>query len=253
MPNMMDGQATPATDDKTKCPFCGKDLHDFEKKEKDQKTKVKSKPSSLGCGKPYRGGAGTWTTAAHHLICAKQCYARLVPLVRMASMAGYDINASPNGLALPTLKNKYDGERWSDDTADKGKKEKYGDLKDPQKQRVANWAMDQTKAQWHVGHHSFEQQIDWDIEEFGEDDEMPHGTSYDNQVLEELYEIFNTFKEEPLFCEEPKDSGSDIKKALDDLSKEIKEAIEQFKAGKPRKSFPYFVSQRAVKYASSHE
>ncbi len=104
--------AASEADDETKCPFCNKALHDFKQKEKDASTVVKSKPKSLGCSPVPGNGTGKWTTAAHHLICAKQCYGLLKPLVRMGSMVGYDVNGNPNGLALPTLKNKYPASRW---------------------------------------------------------------------------------------------------------------------------------------------
>ena len=80
------------------CPFCGeKPLHDSETADKKKMTdKVKSVPSDLGCkiidGKsttPKRSdGDLPFTMARHHLISAKQCYAKLKPLVRMASSVG---------------------------------------------------------------------------------------------------------------------------------------------------------------------
>ena len=243
-----------SSDDKAKCPFCGKDLHDFPKgKKADHKTTVESKPKQLNASAPFPGaGSGAWTTAAHHIICAKQCYALLKPLVRMASMEGYDVNDPPNGIALPTVNNPYDGQRWGT-SSDHGTKKNYGKLDAAQKKKVAFWAMKETGAQWHVGHHSFEQQIDWDIEEALRENGMPHAASYDSQVIEDLYEIWEAYEnsEEP-FCEEPEDSESSINADLNQLSSDIRTAIEKFKIGKPRESFPYFVSQRAVEFASSN-
>jgi hypothetical protein len=237
-----------AADDPAKCPFCGKKLHDFPKRKKKPDAKVKSKPKQLACEDVKGGGAGKWTTAKHHLICAKQCYALLKPLVRMASMVGYDVNDKPNGLGLPTFKNPYDGKIWGGGA---GKKKNYGKMDSDEKQKVADHVMKTTKAQWHVGHHKFEQQIDWDVEEFGDDDEMPHSASYDTAVLERLYELFQAYTEDPVPCEEEEDEGSDIKADLDNLSEEIKTAINMFNDDRPRESYPYFVSQRAVTYAGS--
>lgn len=167
----------------------------------------------------------------------------------MASMVGYDINAKPNGMALPTFKNPYPASLWGC-TGGAGDRQ-YGKLDGEQMQRVANWVMQETKLQWHVGHHAFEQQIDWDVEEFGEDSEMPHSTSYDNRVLEALYELWQAHSRKPFLCEEGKDEGRNLKADLDALSAKIEGAILKFQAGVPWESHPYFVSQRAANYAAS--
>jgi len=237
-------------DIKDKCPFCGKAPHDFPKKKKGAKasTKVKSKPKNLGVSQLDGCGQGKWTTAAHHLIAAKQCYAVLAPLVRMGNLAGYDINSSPNGIALPTFKNPYKGDRWG---GSKTVKKKYGDLGPTEKEKVAFWVMDSTKAQWHCGHHAFEQQADWDETEGGDDSEMSHVASYDTAIIDKLYEIWEKYrpKKGTPFCEKPKDDETDLITDLDNLSAAIKASIDKFSTGKPAESKPYFVSALAVKYA----
>lgn len=156
-----------------KCPFCGEAPHNFPKKKNgaEDSAQVKSKPKSLGVSALSGAGTGKWTTAAHHLISAKQCYAVLVPLVRMGSLVGYDINSQPNGIPLPTFNNPYSGDKWGESQSIK---KKFGELLTDQKQTVAFWIMDSTKAQWHCGHHSFEQQAEWDVTEGGDDSEMLH-------------------------------------------------------------------------------
>ena len=87
-----------------KCPFCQKkpEGHATDKP-KEVNDKVTSVPSSLNVD---IGGRKTgdlpYTSAAHHLISAMQCYARIRRLVRMGNMVGYDINAPKNGIGLPT-------------------------------------------------------------------------------------------------------------------------------------------------------
>ncbi len=231
-----------------KCPFCYKAPHKFASRKGNSK-KVVSKPSQLKCAEVLNGGAGKHTTAKHHLICAIQCFAQVKRLVRMATMVGYDINDPPNGLGLPTFKNKYRAMPSSP-------LRKYSELDDSEKQQVASRVMAATKAQWHVGHHAFEIDIpiswveEWDAEEFGEGDEVAHTVSYDEAVIEELLFLATKWVEGKI-CEDPDDKSKELKTDLDDFSSEIKEKLEAFKDA-PTSSAPYFVSQRAFQYALSN-
>ena len=238
------------TDEADKCPFCGKaDCDGFKERKKQVTTKVISKPKQLNCGTVSGGGEGKWTTAFHHIICAKQCYAKLKPLVRMGTMFEYDINDQKNGVGLPTLKNKYDGKIWGSE-ADKGTKKKYGELDDRQKQKVADYVIENTKKQWHVGHHSFERLDSWDVEESAREDGMLHENTYDNSVLQMLYEIYEAIHEFGLnLCEDPEDRTDEFKQVMDDLSQEIKSDIEKFSTSEPWKSNPFFVSKKSEVYA----
>lgn len=228
-----------------KCPFCYKKPHEFASKKGNPK-KIVSKPKSLGCTKVSGEKAGSHTTAQHHLICAIQCFAKVRRLARMATMIGYDINAKPNGLGLPSFKNKY--RAYPTDPL-----RKYSELEEGDKQRVAFDVMERTKAQWHVGHHGFEINLpaswseEWDPEEFGDDDEVGHTVSYDSTVIEELYDLQTKWVKSDV-CADPKDNSEGLKKDLDELSTMIKEKLQAF-AKSPSSSAPFYVSERAFEFA----
>lgn len=222
-----------------KCPFCYKDPHDFPSKKNKPTKKVTSKPSQLGCAAVPGAGKGRYTTAKHHLISALQCYARIPRLVRMGSMVGYDVNDKPNGIGLPTIWNPYDGK-------------KYGDLSEDGKEEIAFQIMEETGAQWHVGHHAFEIVIpnEWDPEEWGDDEEIDHTVSYDTAVIKNLLKIADKFSNSG-FCDHENDVSDKLVDEMNKLSKKIEQHLEMYKKGvdMPWKSDPYFVSERAFKYA----
>jgi len=236
-----------------KCPFCGNPPHGFgTDKKKKQSDVVKSIPKNLGCDS-IEGGTGKpplrYTTAAHHLICAKQCYAMVKVLVRMGSLVGYDINSKPNGMPLPTVRNKYYRKNFGD----------LSDEADPdsaglsQQDIIAFQIMEELGAQWHVGHHSFEIKIvEYDVDEGGEDSEYLHTTSYDCEVLERLLDIAVLCQNIDL-CKDDSEKES-FKQKMDALSEEIASYLKKFaKGSSPMDSKPYFVSDRAYKYASNVE
>ena len=230
-----------AADDKAKdaCPFCYKKHKRKSWQEKSKK--ILSKPKQLNCSTVAGGGPGKYTTARHHLICAIQCFAQVKRLARMATSIGYDINDPPNGLGLPTIKNKY--RAYPSDPL-----RKYSELEDGDKQRVANAMMDATGAQWHVGHHAVEITLpdEWDEDEGGDDAEYGHPSSYDATVVSRLIEIMDNWASDDQ-CKDD-DDKSGLKDDLNDLSKKIKDKLQAFKAA-PWKSKPYFVSERAFTYA----
>ncbi|WP_164007479.1 AHH domain-containing protein [Pyxidicoccus trucidator] len=225
-----------ANDDK--CPFCYKKAHAFDDKAAEPDPQVKSKPRNLRCNVVPGGAAGSHTTAQHHLISAKQCYERVRRLVRMASMVGYDINAPANGIGLPTIWNPYKGK-------------KYADLDDKEKQRVANNVMKQTGAQWHVGHHAFEVAIpdNWHDDAEADDQEQPHLASYDTEVINQLLALLQNWLDTPPCGDEENHKG--LIKDLNALSDVIKEKLQHFATPMPWYSAPYFVSDRAFRYAGT--
>jgi hypothetical protein len=237
-----------------KCPFCQKKPVGHEtgsNPDKKKPKKIVSKPSSLKCDPVSGGGVGKHTTAQHHLICAIQCFAKVRRLAAMATIIGYDINAPRNGLGLPTVKNQYDA-KVTDKRTGKRKRTKmnYGKLQDDEKRVIANRVMRLTKAQWHVGDHDTELQLpdDYDTEEGGEDSEYMHFFSYDGAVIERLYKIALAWIKFDV-CKEEDDKRDDLKAELDKLSDDIKAKLKQFKARNPWGSLPYFVSDRAYRYA----
>jgi len=231
-----------------KCPFCGNDPHGFGKNEDAKPSlEVKSIPSSLGCAEISGGGPGRYTTAAHHLICAIQCYKQVRRLVRMGSLVGYDINSSPNGMPLPTVCNKY-----RNNTVNYSK---LGEEVDEdglsEKDRVAFAMMDATRAQWHVGSHSFEIKIeDYDTTEGGDSQEYLHTTSYDNEVIRLLLEIVTDFGRDEL-CAKDKDNRDTFINTMNDISDSIKTKLKEFEQSNPIASSPLFVSDRSVRYAKA--
>ncbi len=233
-----------AKDSPIKCPFCpNKNIDQCKSEEKPNDEEVVSKPAQLNCTKLTAESEFSYTTAAHHLISAKQCYAKLKRLVRMGKMAGYDINAPRNGIPLPTISNDL---RY---TVGKSKKASYGDLSLTEKKEVAFQVMSDVKAQWHVGHHAVKVRIEsnWAQEEQNSDWRRGHHVSYDSEVLAKLLDILSKYKPESN-CEEKK--VDKIKKDLDELSDKIKAKLNKFKSGKPWESAPFFVSQLAAGFAS---
>lgn len=231
-------------DDKVKCPFCpDKNLDDCKAKKSEPVTKVKSKPAQLKCTPLTPKGKYSYTTAKHHLISAKQCYAKLKRCVRMGSMAEYDINDPPNGIALPTVANNL---RYSVGSA---VNKKYGKLSASEKEEVAFSIMRTEKAQWHVGHHAVTVDIcdNWADEEEDTPWRRGHQVSYDNEVVAQLLKILAKYDtKEP--CDETK--PTDFKTDMDNLSKKIKGKLDKFKTNDPSASSPFFVSRLAYAFAS---
>lgn len=248
---------------KNKCPFCGEDEHDFPSKKDEPTEAVVSIPEHLKChmsgGKRDRRGNDScalgqyaYTFAKHHLISAKQCYAKVKPLVRMASSVEYDVNAPPNGIGLPTT-------HFSLKYPDAGGS-KYGSLSQPNKTVVANALMKELGAQWHVGHHSFVYNIPFEdqksspaSENWGDevDDlvQVGHQTGYDSQIILKLLDLMLLlFDPDAPICKED-DVSEDIKKRLDDISEEIRKDLEKFQTSEPWQSKLY-VSQKAYGYAT---
>jgi hypothetical protein len=237
------------SDDKEMCPFCtDKSLDDCPMKGRpDETKKVVSDPSALNPGPlsvPHTPDSTyEYTMARHHLISAKQCYAKLKRCVRMGQMAGYDINSKPNGIGLPTISNDL---RFKVGTSSS---KKYGDLSDPQKQTVSFYVMDRTKAQWHVGHHRVLIQYPAHWADELEDNQwaMGHETSYDTSVIDELLNLLAEYQPTKP-CE--KEQADGFKAKMDALSTKIKTHLNAFATPNPKASKPYFVSQLAARFAN---
>jgi hypothetical protein len=241
--------AANAADDDDKCPFCtDKALGACPAKKQEPVKEVVSKPDQLACGRlsPQASCPHSYTTAQHHLISAKQCYAKIKPCVRMGSMAGYDINDPPNGIALPTVANNllY--------TVGDSTEQKYGKLSDAEKQEVAFAVMGSEKAQWHVGHHAVTVELleHWSDEEEDAPWRRGHYVSYDTEVIAQLLKILSKYQptEE---CDEKKPDK--FKSDMDELSGNIKGKLNEFKGLDPSGSSPFFVSQLAATYAKSRD
>jgi hypothetical protein len=213
--------ASNISDDKEKCPFCpNKSLSDCKAKKQEPETKVISKPNQLNCEPLQPKGQYPYTTAKHHLISAKQCYAKLKRLVRMGSMAKYKLM--------------------------------YGRLSDQEKRTVAFEVMRTEKAQWHVGHHAVEIELadGWANEEDDTPWRRGHLVQYDTEVIAKLIKLMAKFTPAQT-CDETKPDT--FKSNMDALSAEIKEKLNKFKTDTPGGSSPFFVSQLSADYAKAHE
>ncbi|HRH78202.1 MAG TPA: AHH domain-containing protein [Cellvibrionaceae bacterium] len=227
------------------CPMCpNKKLSACKKKTDPIDTKVVSKPDQLACT-PLIPGRAThaYTTAKHHLISAKQCYAKLKRLVRMGSLAKYDINAPANGIPLPTIANDL---RF---TVGNTHNTNYGALSDAEKKIVAFAVMDGVKAQWHVGHHAVLVPIPAHYADEQDEGQWSrgHDIAYDSEVLQELLKLLDKYPPEAE-CEA--DKLNKFKQDMDAISDKIKAKLNQFGAGKPAQSTPFFVSRLAADYAN---
>jgi hypothetical protein len=236
-----------------KCPFCHKKPkgHATDKPE-EVNDEVTSKPDALECDIKRRAdGNLPYTTAAHHLISAIQCYKQIRRLVRMGNMVKYDINAKKNGIGLPTT-------HWKLKYPEGGKLLKYGDLEEPEgKRKVAFALMKELGAQWHVGHHAFDVQVrkgdyeSWKDNgaEENNDADMPHETSYDALIIGKLFDLLNKVPTD--LCEDPK-KDDEFKQRMDKISDEIRTQLDKFNCqngAKPADSSPLFVSMRAYEYS----
>jgi hypothetical protein len=229
-----------------KCPFCYKAKHAFASEKFAPDANVVSKPKDLHCA--YLPVKGEWahTTAAHHLISAKQCYAKVRRLVRMASMAGYDVNNPNNGISLPTVANNITYSLRGVGP------QKYGRFSAPDKRAIAFAVMKQAGAQWHVGHHAVTVEIPEDWADEADDSYLGHTVSYDEAVIKELLDLMDAWVERG-WCDEEDDQSEEIKKSLDDLSARIKARLDSFGTGTPRESTPFFVSDLAFEYANGYK
>jgi hypothetical protein len=232
---------------KNACPFCHKTpIHDFPSKKAKPITTVESIPADLKCKPLEVKGPHDYTTAAHHLISAKQCYAKLRRLVRMGSMVGYDINAPKNGISLPTVANNLTY------TLNGKKPRKFGALDPDEQNAVAFAVMDKAEAQWHVGHHAVKIAVG-DSEGEGdadEDDEAlkGHVVSYDETVIRELLKLLDAWASSNL-CEQPEDKSDKLVNDMNEISDDIRDHLNKFATPSPIDSYPYFVSRRAHEYA----
>lgn len=90
----------PKKENKPKCKYCKKDKHPF------------AKPAGTNCGsssklaksitsnvKQHRWHVGSWTIAAHHLICSEAVQG--AKWAEACTKFGYDINCKTNGVFLP--------------------------------------------------------------------------------------------------------------------------------------------------------
>jgi len=229
------GTASP----KEKCPFCHKKPpgHDAAFTGKPNQ-KIVSTPKSLGELTIPGVQAGRWGRARHHIIPAKQCFARVRRLARMALSAGYDINESSNGIGLPTVKNPY---------THNGTTANFGKFGPAEKQEISFKMMTMSKKQWHVGNHSYEisgnpQDENENMADEGSINHQP----YDKEVIKLLVRLMNSLVQQKL-CDK-KDQSDKVKNDVKTIESTIKGNLNAF-ASNPLSSTPFFVSRAALDFA----
>ena len=232
-------------DNNANCPFCYEASHPFESRQAAPTAVVKSKPDQLKCAMLAVGGPWPHTTAKHHLISAMQCYARVRRLARMGSSIGYDINAPPNGIGLPTVANNI---TYREDltSAAGGARKKFGKFADPGKRVIAFAVMEQAGAQWHVGHHAVTVEIPEDWADEVDEEDVGHEVSYDESVIKLLLDLTETWVDR---CADMDDESENLKADLNQVSDAIEVKLNQFNGDEPWMSSPFFVSRLAFDFA----
>jgi A nuclease family of the HNH/ENDO VII superfamily with conserved AHH len=235
MPNTLDGMTILAPASRNKCPICEKAPHDTTKDKKEDLGELKSIPANLGCTPlvplPSLVAAKlNYTTAAHHLIPARQCLAKFPRLSQMCKAVGYNVNNPQNGMSLPTVgqkeKNVYGGR-------------KYGRLPPSDKMAVAYVIMDATDMQWHVGHHN------WVLLNLDTDD-IKHPPNYDKLVKLKLRNIEKNIKKQgKAICDpDKKEPGKEVITKLNKESQTIKGRIASWKR--------YYVSALSYEFGKQY-
>ncbi len=231
----------------SKCPFCYKKEkgHAGSPQEGNADDQVVSKPTALGSLDIGQGAsiAPYWyNRARHHIIPAKQCFAKVRRLTRMAMAAGYDVNdGGNNGIGLPTVKNNY---------THNGKTQKYGKFSLPEKRDIAFEIMKITGKQWHVGHHHYTIPVNEGDENGAEEEGTLDHMCYDMEVIKKLIMVMEFFVKANL-CDQNEDQSSAIKDEINKVSRKIRDKLNSF-ASNPSESRPFFVSALAMHYAQKN-
>lgn len=163
-----------------------------------------------------------WAYALHHIIPAKQAFAKFPELVKVAHACGYNINCAENLIRLPY--------RHEDQTG----------LNKAEKSDLAFEVMAVINMQWHEGPHDYP--ID---EELARLIQVHMGRrvkikNYVELVMEDLAQI--KIPEDKVIC--PKK----IIAALNKISDKVRAKLAAFKEN-PKSSYPYYVSREAYFYA----
>lgn len=177
---------------------------------------------------------GNWTIAAHHIISGNQIFAKHPYLVKLANYYDYDINNAENCVLLPST-HSFDG--------------KTGITK----QANGYVAMDLMKQQWHVGGHSYSldeetvEQVYRYLEKISYL-ELEFYRNYVEAVEHEINLLEARYKK--ISCRKL-DYTIKQKNFIDNMnriSEKVGNRIHEFENGY-KKSYPYYVSKEAYKFA----
>ena len=163
-----------------------------------------------------------WNYGAHHIIPAKQAFAKFSELVKIATACGYDINCAENCIMLPA---KEDG---------------HGNFDDKGKSDSAFAIMTLTNMQCHLGPHEYKISETLAAQIHRHLGRRVKIKNYAELLKEKLSKI-NVPKDGEI-C--PKE----IITSLNKISAKVREKLSKFKEN-PKASYPYYVSQRAYLYA----
>lgn len=229
---------------------------------------------------------GKWGFERHHLICVYQVFQAhrgedknnpddllFGPLVKLAKFCGYDINRPENGILLPS---NYKPEVITES----GVQPLFSEMASEAKAAAAYDVMEIMKRQWHKGGHSYKLERDSlrkfkeqvflqknledyqgsgrlkvDMEEglaeFQSPELFPIYVNLLKAKLRKLQKKYGNIKcykkwaEKSYKGEKNKDR---LIRELNELAQEVKSYLERF-AKDPRLSYPYYVSEVAIKYA----
>lgn len=175
----------------------------------------------------------SWNNQAHHLISINAAYCRYPELVKLGNYFGYDINCSENCYFLPCWE-KGDG---------------YGEKTLHYKKAQAYEVMKYSGLQWHVGQHSYTIHLPENI--LSKYPQLKGMDSYNDRINKDVKKILSAcYQRFDGICleENYEDHRKWFIQQMNTLSFEIEECLDLFKSY-PKDSFPYFVSQEALRFA----
>jgi hypothetical protein len=207
------------------CPCCLRPRHPSATLREAPAT-IESRPDRLGIDDLPGSGDGRYTTARHHLVPAKPCWARVDRLARIGAAVGFDINHAGNGEALPAPAASYRGDEGATS---------FDRLDRLQQARVARFWMRELGRQWH------------DQADTADESPLDH-PGYDQAVIARLVrELALLTMAAP--CRAEADRSEEIRARLEAISGEIRAKLDAF-ASDPRASAPFFVSSAAAALAA---
>ena len=175
----------------------------------------------------------SWNNQAHHLISVNAAYNIHPELVKLGNYFGYDINCEENCCFLPCWENG-DG---------------YGDKTSHFKKAQAYEVMKASGMQWHVGQHDYKISIPDNMKE-----KYPELKTIDcyndkiNKDINELSEACNKRFKGKCLEKNYEEYRHWFIERMNILSGKIEKHLNLFSQD-PKKSYPYFVSAEALRYA----
>lgn len=175
----------------------------------------------------------SWNNQAHHMISINAAYCQYPELVKLGNYFGYDINSEANCCFLPC---------WESGDG-------YGQKPSHFKKAQAYDVMKASQLQWHVGQHSY--RIEFPESIILKYPELQSISNYNDlvntemkQILAECHDRFSRI----CISEHYEEHRKWFLTKINAVSSDIERHLNAFK-GSGRKSFPYFVSAEAFRFA----